>query len=468
MIPGEFDSGSYRDPSGRIFYEGDTVFRTVTDHGRAAYETSRDSAIVQNMMADGQLIASSEVAFRDRWPHLKDAAYVLQHPRIPVISYPYEWSFSQLKAAALHHLDMHLTLLDSGLSLSDATAYNIQFIGSKPVFIDRLSIVPYVNGSLWLGHKQFCEQFLNPLLLRAHFDIPHNDWFRGSLEGIATKHLASLLPLKSYLSWNLLSHVLLPAKLDAKSMSSPNAAIEKVHAGNTLPKLGLIGLLRQLRNWIARLKPKGGLSVWGVYAEDNTYSDEEAVRKAAFIADFAAKVKPGRLVDLGCNSGNYSLAALQGGAEHVTGYDFDQNALDRAYQRAAQEKLNFLPLWLDASNPSPDQGWNQSERKGFAHRSRCDAVIALAFEHHLAIAKNVPLRDAVHWIMDIAPVGIIEFVPKSDPTVQRMLALREDIFHEYSIDTFRNAISERAEIVSETVISASGRTLFWFKAHSTR
>lgn len=462
MMRSEFEAGSYRDPSGRVFYDEFQVFRTVTEHGRKAYEASRDSAIVRTMIEFCLLIASDEIQFRERWTDLQNVAYVLQHPRVPVISYPYEWSFSQLQSAALHHLDIHLDLLSAGLTLSDATAYNIQFIGSKPIFIDRLSIIPYETGMLWLGHKQFCEQFLNPLLLRAHFDIPHNEWFRGALEGISTKHMASILPKRSYFSWNLLSHVLLPAKLEARSLSAPQTAIDKVHKGNQLSKMGFVGLLRQLRNWIAKLKPKAGLSVWGVYAEDNTYSDEEAIAKRAFIADFASTVKPAKLVDLGCNTGNYSVAALQGGADYVIGYDFDHNALDRAFQRSAKEKLNYLPLWLDASNPSPDQGWNQKERKGFASRSRADAVIALAFEHHLAIAKNVPLKSAVHWIMDVAPVGIIEFVPKSDPTVVRMLALRDDIFHDYSIETFRAAILDRASIVSETVISASGRTLFWY------
>jgi ribosomal protein L11 methylase PrmA len=166
------------------------------------------------------------------------------------------------------------------------------------------------------------------------------------------------------------------------------------------------------------------------------------------------------LIDLGCNTGDYSVAALKGGAEYIIGFDFDQTAVDIAFSRSKQDSLNFLPLWLDAANPSPNQGWRQSERRGFAERANADALIALAFEHHLAIGRNVPLVDVVDWLVGLAPVGIIEFVPKADSTVQKMLALREDIFPDYNEATFEAAIQRKAKIVGKQVISESGRTLY--------
>jgi ribosomal protein L11 methylase PrmA len=166
------------------------------------------------------------------------------------------------------------------------------------------------------------------------------------------------------------------------------------------------------------------------------------------------------LIDLGCNTGDYSVAALEGGAEYIIGFDFDQTAVDIAFSRSKQDNLNFLPLWLDAANPSPNQGWRQSERRGFAERANADALIALAFEHHLAIGRNVPLVDVVNWLVSLAPVGIIEFVPKADSTVQKMLALREDIFPDYNEAAFEAAIQRKAKIVGKQVISESGRTLY--------
>ena len=104
----------------------------------------------------------------------------------------------------------------------------------------------------------------------------------------------------------------------------------------------------------------------------------------------------------------------------------------------------------------------QAERAGFGKRVRVDGVIALAFEHHLAIAKNVPLPQVVEWLVERAPTGIIEFVPKIDPTVQKMLALREDIFDDYTIEAFTTALSQRGRIVKQKEVSQSGRTLFVF------
>ena len=441
------------------------IFRTVNERARDGYEYVRDRGIIVGLVREGLLVDAHEVTGSNLPAALaqpaEGRAYVLEHPRIPFISHPYEWSFGLLKAAALAHLDLQLRLLEYGAKLIDASAYNIQFLGPRPVFIDHLSLRPYVEGELWIGHQQFCQQFINPLLLRAKNGIAHNAWFRGNLEGISTRDLARVLPFNSRFSWNTLTHVLLQARLESHAIASPSQAIDKVKGNQKLSRLAFGGMLRQLRNWISTLHPADtGKTIWGEYAHSHTYSGAEAIAKRRFISNFAAAVKPGTLIDIGCNTGDYSLSALEGGATRVIGFDFDQKAIDIAYSRAVAEKLDFLPLWLDAANPSPDQGWFQAERRGFAARMPADAVIALAFEHHLAIGRNVPLPQVVDWLVRIAPTGIIEFVPKDDETVRRMLALREDIFPDYSEETFAAALSKLARIEKREIISESGRTLF--------
>jgi ribosomal protein L11 methylase PrmA len=230
-------------------------------------------------------------------------------------------------------------------------------------------------------------------------------------------------------------------------------------------------MLRQLRRWIARLEPADtGRTVWGDYARTHSYSATGEVAKRAFVARFVGAVRPGPLVDLGCNTGEYGAAALAAGAGGVVGFDFDQRALEAAYARAAAEGLNLLPLVLDAANPSPDQGWHQAERPGFGRRvaGRADAVLALAFEHHLAIGRNVPLDHFLAWLTGLAPCGVVEFVPKHDPTVQRMLALREDIFADYDEASFRTLLGRRARIVEEATVSETGRRLLWYETHTDR
>lgn len=442
-------SGSFRDPSG-IVYEGvEHIYRTVEASAVADYEAARDAGIFRSPM----IVSTSES--EDPSPS-KTAAYLLEHPKIPLISYPYEWSFSMLKDAALLHLDFHLHLLSKGFTLSDATAYNVQFMGPNPVFIDHLSVRTYREGEYWDGHRQFCEQFLVPLLLRSFFAISHNAWYRGSLEGISVSDFVKMLSFRQKASWRVLAHLVLQDKFQ-RSASVGHAEKAK---HRKLPRNAYLATLQQLRNWIASLSPRDtNPTTWANYATANTYTDTEATLKKRFIGDFVAQSGAETVIDLGCNTGDYSEVALQNGARRVFGFDFDQQALDSAYHRAKNKSLNLLPLFLDARNQSPSQGWLQAERAGFSSRAKADAVLALAFEHHLAIAHNIPLEQVVDWIISIAPAGVVEFVPKDDPTVRKMLALRQDIFPDYNYDHFISLIGRRARVVESLVVSSTGRTL---------
>jgi ribosomal protein L11 methylase PrmA len=223
-------------------------------------------------------------------------------------------------------------------------------------------------------------------------------------------------------------------------------------------------MLQQLRNWIARMQPRDtGPTVWSEYARTHTYASEEEQAKRAFVAEFVARTRPNTLWDLGCNTGEYSEAALQAGAERVVGFDIDHGALERAFARAQARSLDLLPLHLDAANPTPDQGWNGAERKSVNARANADMVLALAFVHHLAIGRNVPLSQALAWLVGLAPRGVIEFVQKSDPTVHRMLALRDDIFDDYNEEAFVAAVSQHARIVETKTVSAAGRRLYAYE-----
>ena len=455
--------GSFRDPAGAVHDWEDQIYRTVNREGAKAFEAVRATGFLERMIAQGRLVGLEEVTSPAILKEFPDAVHVLEHPRLDYISHPYEWCFQQLKDAALHHLNLALDALAEGLTLSDATAYNIQFIGPKPIFIDHLSFRPYIEGELWLAHNQFCEQFLNPLLLSSECGISFNDWYRGRLEGIPTPAIAKLLPFSARLSLRMNAHVFLPAML-GKGSQGDAVARGRQKSRRSLSRPGYEGLLRQLKGWITSLTPQGAKhTVWADYADGNTYADTEREAKRKLVRDFASRTRPSILIDLGCNSGDFSQAALEAGAKQAIGYDLDHGALTAACHRAQTEDLAFLPLFLDAANPSPAQGWAQEERSGFAARARGDAVIALAFIHHLAIGKNITLDRAISWITERAHAGLIEFVPKCDPTVQAMLSYREDIFTDYTVETFRDHLSKIAVIKAETQVSSSGRIIFEYR-----
>jgi ribosomal protein L11 methylase PrmA len=456
------DAGSFRDPSGKIYALGGEIYRAVMGKAAGEFAAFRQSGLLDRMIEKGTLVSTKEVDSKVLAKTGADPSLVLHHARVPFISYPYEWSFPLLKAAALLHLNVQIDALRGGFSLSDSTAYNVQFNGVNPVFIDVLSFRKYVDGEIWAGHRQFCEQFLNPLLLRAFFGIPHNSWFRGNLEGIETAMLARMLPWWRNFSFNVASHVTMQAKLQSAAIADNGKSVARARDVK-LPKLNYERLLLSLRDWIASLQPKDtGQTVWQHYAENTTYDTDEQKAKKRFVADFCGKVRPKQLWDIGCNTGDYSEVALQSGASRVIGFDFDQGALERAYARSRAKKLAFLALYQDGANPSPDQGWANAERKSVMSRGGANAIVALAFEHHLAIGRNIPLPGVVEALVKMAPQGVIEFVQKGDPTVQQLLALREDIFPDYTEATFEKALKAKARIVKQETVSSSGRTLYWF------
>ena len=458
------EPGSFRDPAGRVFKQDGRIFRAIFEPGREAFENARDAGIHAWAVEKNRLVAMDEVALDTLDWEDKKPAYLLEHPALDFISYPYEWTFSQLKRAALFHLDFHLELLERDFTLSDATAYNIQFIHTQPIFIDHLSIQPYKDGSLWAGQRQFAMQFLCPLLLWAKCGVAPNAWYRGNLEGIAPEELAPLLPLKARMSFTVMGHVTVPAKLQQKAIANDGAPAAP--SNRKLSKQAFKALLTGLRHYIAKLEAPCLSTVWGGYDVDNSYDEARRSEKHSFVSDFVAEVKPDTLFDLGCNSGDYSQAALDAGAGQVVGFDFDFGALEQAFDRFSKTGAPVLPLWLDATNPSPAQGWASAERMSFGERAKADAMVALAFIHHLAIAKNVPLDMAVDWLMAMAPKGVIEFPGKGDAMVQRLLSTREDIFPDYTLEAFRACVEARGTIVKEHRIEGSERYLVQYERNA--
>jgi len=453
--------GSYRDPSGHVFLRDGRVFRTITKHGYDDFKTVEQTGLLTELTEKGLLVPWWDVDKNEFEQLDKNVLRLLEHAPLPFISHPFEWSFSALRNAALLHLDVQLMALAKGITLSDASAFNVQFNGAKPIFIDHLSFRPYVEGEFWKGHGQFCEQFLNPLLLQSQVGIPHNAWYRGSLEGIPSASLASILPFRSRLKLQIMINVILPAWFERRSRS--NSEVSKSLSNKYLPLSGFENMLAGLRKFIAALKPPHQATIWKEYAKNNSYATDEAKTKARFIREFCSIVNPEIIWDMGCNTGEYSKAALEGGAQMAVGFEYDTGALERAYSRALKEKLNFLPLHLDAANPTPNQGWNQEERAGLAERRNADAIMALALVHHLAIGRNIPLPSVIDWLIDHAPQGVIEFVPKRDPMVQELLSLREDIFDNYTDEIFDKAVARQARVVREETITNTGRRLVWFK-----
>lgn len=388
-----------------------------------------------------------------------NAVHVLEHPRIDFISYPYCWSFHGLQAAGLLTLDLHLHALEHGLTLSDASAYNIQFLGPRPIFIDYLSLIPYEEGQVWLGYRQFCEHFLNPLLLTAKTGVAFQPWFRGTLEGITSADLSAVLPWRAKLNPLVAMHVVVQGRMQ----QSVTVARTKRAKMIRLSRTALMNNLRSMRGLVQKLTPPSSQrSPWQNYEQTAQYTNDERAAKARFVGEMVRAHGATTVWDLGCNSGEYSEIALNSGARSVIGFEPDPGALNAAFQRATTKKLNFLPLSLDLTNPSPSLGWRQQERMGLAERRNADFVLCLALLHHLVLGRNLPLDDVLDWLLSLAPSGVVEFVPKEDPMAAQLLTWKAKVAPDYNRETVASVLGQRARIVREEVVTASGRVLFGY------
>ncbi len=451
------DPASYRDPAGHVHLIDGKVYRSILPPGGANFRAARDSGFLDAATRDGRLIEGREVDRSVLAQEEPAAENVVEHPRLAFISYPYSWSFFGLRAAALLTLDLHLDALDYGLTLSDASAYNIQFNGPRPLFIDYLSLIRYEEGQVWLGYRQFCEQFLNPLLLTAKTGVSFQPWYRGSLEGIPTADLAALLPFTSKLNPLIALHTVLQARMQRSVSARQTAKAQSIR----LSKTALANNLRSMRGLVSRLQPPASQNTpWQEYERNAQYDAEERATKARFVAEVVKASGAKTVWDLGCNSGAYSEVALGNGAELVIGLEPDVGALNAAFQRAEARQLNFLPLFVDLANPSPSAGWMQRERLGLMQRANADLVLCLALLHHLVIGRNLPVADVLGWLVSLAPNGVVEFVPKSDPMAQQLLTWKPAIAPDYELGTVRSLLGSLARITREEVITASGRTLF--------
>jgi ribosomal protein L11 methylase PrmA len=458
------DSGSFRDPSGHVFEDNGRVYRVVLPPAAEDFSFVESSGLIERLVGQHLLVEQHFVDPSELGPLAEGATHVLEHPKLPFISYPYEWSFTALKAAALLHIRIHLEALQAGCNLSDASAYNVQFQGTRPVFIDRLSFRRYREGEFWIGHRQFCEQFLNPLLLRALLGVPHNAWYRGRQEGIPAAELATMLCWRHKLSLRILLHVLSQQRLQRKGAHRRAKRVLK----RQLPKEAFISMLRGMAKWIEGLNPiLAGEAVWDNYSQQNSYSTGEREAKHRFITQFTVEVRPRILWDMGCNDGEFSRVALRAGAGTVVGFEADDRVLEQAFVRADKDKLEFLPLCMDLANPSPSQGWAERERGGLHARGPADGMLALALIHHLAIGRNVPLGQVVEWLVSLAPSGVIEWVPKSDPMVKELLSLREDIFGDYTEEQFFANLERHAGVVKTLSLAKDGRLLVWYQREET-
>ncbi|MDO5565763.1 MAG: SAM-dependent methyltransferase, partial [Planctomycetia bacterium] len=421
------NTGSFRDPSGHVYEDGNRILRSVNSGYREDFEYFQSSGLADFLIEKGWILPFKEID-----APIPGSWKTLEVPRLPLISYPYEWSIGQLRAAAVLTLRIQQEALRHGMVLKDATAYNVQFFEGRPVFIDLLSFERYQPGTPWNAYKQFVSFFLGPLLLMSLKDVRYGLDFRNYLDGFPLDFVSQGLPWHTRWSPSLYIHIHWHAAMLRKYEDTRDLKNRPIST-KSLSQKGLEHLIESLLDCVKHIRVPKLTTEWGDYYNDTNYTDAAFSTKKEIVAELTKRVEPLIVCDLGANRGDFSRIFAQY-AQVVLSPDIDPVAVQTNYSITREKKeKNIYPLVIDLCNPSPGIGWHNTERKSFLDRAHCDLAAGLALIHHLCIGNNLPLEYVAKLFADLAPTAIVEFVPKGDSQVDRLLSSREDIFPDYTL-----------------------------------
>lgn len=450
LTTGERDPASFRDPSGFVFARAGEVYRYVSPQHRQQFDFVSASGLLPKLIKSNLLIGHEDVSSTESQ---SEAYKTLRVEKVPFISYPYEWSFSQLKDAALTTLKLQKVAMEHGVTLKDCSAYNIQFVNGSPIMIDTLSFEKYEQAP-WVGYRQFCEQFLAPLALMSYRDLRLGKMLQSFFEGMPLDLTMKLLPAGANFNFGILSHIRFQSFLQEKSAGEGDSAPKRLN------KTSLLALLENLESTIQALKPGYTPSVWAAYLKQHNYTDAAKLRKLELVDQFVDSVRPAIVWDIGANTGEFSKRLAEKGVNTVA-FDFDPICVEMNYVNNVRDRrIPLLPLVADIANPSPALGWGHEERQSLAERGPADLVLLLAVIHHLVITRNVPMPMVAEYLHRVAEALIVEFVHPGDSQVKRLLSAKQGASHPYGEEEFLKAFGRCFEIERREQIDDSERVLF--------
>jgi len=454
------EPGSYRDRNSSVFYHNGEVFRGISAKAYANWKCLTATRFFADFTAGGSIVPT-EMISEPNWGFPGQAwAAVLKHDLIPFVSYPYEWTFGMLKDAALLHLDLMLAALEEDF-LKDSSAYNVQWHGARPIFIDIPSFEVLKQGQPWIGYRQFCELFLYPLMLLAYKGVDFRPWMRGSLDGISAASLRPLLSPRDLLRPGVVMHVVAHNALQRRySGAERNVTSALAQAG--FDKGLIVRNVLNLRNIISRMEPAGGKTEWSDYARTHSYGEADFEAKRAFVRNAVGLHRWRRVWDLGCNTGTFSRIAAEH-ADYVVAMDGDWMAVEHLYQSQKEraDGGSILPLVINLSDPSPGQGWRSRERKPLPDRGRPDLTLCLALIHHVVIGANIPMADFMRWLADLGTALVIEFVGRDDEMVETLLRNKDDRYDDYRLEVFEGLLSEHFAIRESQTLKGGKRSIYF-------
>lgn len=452
---------SFRDPDGFVVERDGRILRCVYPHAASGLITFLESSVHTKLSGDHAVPTTwipGDAGLNDT------ASLVVEHERVAFPNYPFEWSPAMLQAAALFTLDVAETALDGGYDVKDASPGNVMFAGGRPLFLDLLSFQPLTLDPVWRPYAQFATGFLYPLLAARYGGASLPGVFLQRRDGLDTDAVWRMVPLPRILSSRVgLLYVLL-AKLfawkgeDAAAYRTSRTARDEAEVAFLRRKT-----FASLRKAAESLDFSNHASPASSYKGfDDSYAPGEFTQKQAAVDRVLREAQPSRLLDIGCNTGNFSLLAARAGVKEVVAIDRDPECVNHVFRR---DHPCILPLQVDIARPTPATGWENSETIPFLKRAmgrKFDAVLALAVLHHLLVTERVPLDQILDLFADLTTdLLIVEYVDPADVQFHRIARGRDSLHAGLTAQVFEQELTrdKRFRIVRKFPVSST-RTLY--------
>lgn len=446
---------SYRDRGARVVKKETGYYRYIFTQYKAEYNHLMHSGLYQELVEKQFLIPHQEVAINSP----DSSVYKLLYPtQIHTQSYPFEWSYAQWKKALLCCLKINQIALQYGMILKDASPYNFYQTAGKAILFDTSSFSFFQENDPWIGYKQFCESFFAPLALMHYQDSRWSTFTMAHFRGMPLNMVSKQLPLKSWFNISSLLHIHLHALFSEKRADARKAI--KTQKGFTTEKLQL--LMQTLFNTIASWKKSGSQTpAWANYYNNDIASEAYLADKEATVGEWLCKLKPASVIDLGANTGKFSLIAA-GHAQEVIALEADEACVDVLDQLITEKQIsNITTLVGDITTPSPGLGLFNKEIKSLFERVNSQLVLALALTHHLAITHYMSFPQIAELMNQLSSQYlIIEFIPIEDPKVIMLMEHWTGNKNDYQAAPFIESLASFFTIIAEKKLAGSSRSLY--------
>ena len=407
---------SYRDTAARVVKKETGYYRYIFHEYKAEYDHLMESGLYQELIQKELLIEHQEIELDTDDPKV----YKLLLPnQIPFQSYPFEWSYTQWRKSILTYLRINHIALKYGMILKDATPYNFYLKGGKAVMFDTSSFMFFIENDSWVAYRQFCEEFLSPVILMHYNGSEWSKLTMANLRGMPLSFVSKQLPIKSWFNLTTLLHVHIHSKYSGYNKSENQERKKK--KGFSLEKIK--SLQKMIFNTISEWdKPYQYKSHWSTYYKYDIESQEYLKDKEATIRKWLEITKPKSVLDLGANTGKFSFIAAEY-AEKVISLEGDENCVDEIeYQIKEKKHESVYTLIGNIAEPSPTIGLQNDETNSICKRANSDLILGLALTHHLHISNKLSFKRIANIFSSLSlKYLIVEFIPITDAKVQILL-----------------------------------------------